>query len=110
MDEMKILVTLVNPYSLDNGPSGLSVNYFFWGENGELMESRNDISGGMVGSNRAKMNMSIDDRKKFSYVPGVYKAKMGFRIGSDGKPVMQIQEITEFVGKVRMTLEPLNAK
>lgn len=106
MDEMKILVTFVNPYSLDNGASGLVVNYFFWGDNGELMESRNDLSGGMVGSNRAKMNMRLEDRSKFSFVPGVYKAKMGLKIGSDGKPVAQIVDITEFVGKVCMSMEP----
>ena len=35
MDKMKILVTFANVWKMDNGQSGMTINYFMYGENGE---------------------------------------------------------------------------
>lgn len=115
MDDVKILVTLVSPYSIQEGKSvssGITVNYFFWGENGETMRSMNDLSGGSVGSNRAKVSLENTPqmRDKFSFVPGVYTGKMAMTVGSDGKPVLKLVDITGFLGKVEMKLVPEHAK
>ena len=87
MDKMKILVTFANVWKMDNGQSGMTINYFMYGENGEQMISRMDATGGAVGQQRAKCSLEASKREKISFVPGIYEAKMGMKIGSDGKPV-----------------------
>ena len=37
MNKMKILVTFVNPWTMDNGNSGVTLNYFMYGEHGEVV-------------------------------------------------------------------------
>ena len=106
MNTMKILVTFVNTYDMtrDGGNKGTTVNYFFWGNEGEMMNPLNDLSGGTVGQQRAKCSMPFEAREKFTFVPGVYEAAMGFKVGSDGKPVLSVDDIVGFVGKVKMSL------
>lgn len=106
MNKMKILVTFANTYDMtrDGGGKGMTLNYFFWGDNGELMSAQDDLSGGAVGVQRAKCSMNFEDREKISFVPGVYEAEMGMKVGSDGKPILVVQDIVRFVGKVDMKL------
>ncbi len=37
MNKMKILVTFANVWKMDTGNSGMTLNYFMFGENGELI-------------------------------------------------------------------------
>lgn len=46
MNKFKILVTFANVWKMDNGNTGLTINYFMYGDNGELMRNTNNISGG----------------------------------------------------------------
>ena len=93
MDKMRILVTYAGIWKMDNGNSGMTLNYFMYGQEGELMQARMDLSGGPVGQQRAKCSLDVSMRQKISYVPGIYDATMGFKIGSDGKPVMTVEDI-----------------
>lgn len=108
MNTMKILVTFANTYDMtsDGGNKGTILNYFFWGDHGELMQSVNNLTGGSIGAQRAKCSMSFESRDKISFVPGVYEASMGMKVGSDGKPVLVVEDIIGFVGKVEMKLLP----
>lgn len=93
MNKMRILVTYAGLWKMDNGNTGLTLNYFMFGQNGELMEPQIDVTGGPVGQQRAKCSLDTTMRQKILYVPGLYDATMGFKIGSDGKPVMTIEDI-----------------
>jgi hypothetical protein len=106
MNTMKILVTFANVWKMDSGSTGCTVNYFMFGENGELMQSRNDLSGGPVGQQRAKCSLDVNMRQKISFVPGIYDAMMSYKIGSDGKPVLTIEDL-DFVSPVE--IKPVSA-
>ena len=104
MNKMKILVTFANIWKMDNGNSGLTLNYFMFGENGELMNSEQNLSGGAVGQQRAKCSLEASKREKISFVPGIYEAKMGMKIGSDGKPVLTVEDL-DFFSRVQILPE-----
>lgn len=104
MNKMKILVTFANVWKMDNGNSGMTLNYFMYGENGEQMSSQNNLSGGAVGQQRAKCSMNENMRNKVTWVPGIYDATMSMKIGSDGKPVLTVEDL-EFVGKASIRME-----
>lgn len=104
MDEMKILVTFASTWKMDSGQQGMTLNYFIYGNNGEVMASRHDLSGGAVGQQRAKCSLDVSMRNKITWVPGLYKAKMGMKIGSDGKPVLNVEDL-EFLSKVSILPE-----
>lgn len=106
MDEMKVLITFANCYDMtkDGGNVGMTLNYFFWGEHGELLVSQNDLSGAAVGYQRAKCSVDTKLRDKISFVPGVYKVKMGMKVGGDGKPVLTVTDIGDFLGKVEIKM------
>ncbi|MDD7218887.1 MAG: hypothetical protein PUI16_02680 [Clostridia bacterium] len=105
MNEMKILVTYAGLWKMDNGNSGLTLNYFMFGENGEQMISRVDATGGTIGQQRAKCSLDPSMREKITFVPGIYNAKMGMKIGSDGKPVLTVEDL-EFFRRAIIQAEP----
>lgn len=104
MNKMKILVTYVGVWKMDNGQSGMTLNYFMYGENGEQMISRVDATGGPVGQQRAKANLDPAMRSKITFVPGIYDSQMGFKIGSDGKPVLTVEDLS-FCSRVQIIPE-----
>ena len=105
MDKMKILVTYAAIWkSSDNGSTGMTLNYFIYGENGEPLISRADATGGPVGQQRAKSNLDPSMRNKITFVPGIYEAKMGYKIGSDGKPVLTVEDL-DFFSRVQILPE-----
>ena len=106
MNKMKILVTFASTWKMDNGNSGMTLNYFMYGENGELMQARADVSGGPVGQQRAKCSLDVKDREKVTFVPGIYDAEMSMKVGSDGKPVLTVTDLT-FIGKAEIRMVPL---
>ena len=54
MNKMKILVTFANVWKMDTGNSGMTLNYFMFGENGELMNPEQNLSGQSL--NKAECN------------------------------------------------------
>ena len=48
-------------------------------------------------------------RKKVTWVPGIYDATMSMKIGSDGKPVLTVEDL-DFVGKASIQMEPVDKK
>lgn len=104
MNKMKILVTYAGVWKMDNGSSGMTLNYFMYGENGEQMISRVDVTGGSVGQQRAKCSLDPSMRQKIIFVPGIYDATMGMKIGSDGKPVLTVEDL-DFCSRVQILPE-----
>lgn len=106
MDKFKIFVTFANRYSIEDGGrsvTGMTLNYFFWGEDGAQFRPVSDPSGGAVGYQRAKCSMDYDMRNKIQFVPGIYEASFAMAVGSDGKPVMKVVDL-DFVGKAEVLL------
>lgn len=104
MNKMKILVTYAGIWKSDTGSTGLTLNYFMYGDNGDLMISRVDATGGPVGQQRAKANLDPAMRSKITFVPGLYDAQMGFKVGSDGKPVLTVEDL-DFCSHVQILPE-----
>lgn len=109
MNKMKILVTYAGIWKMDNGSTGMTINYFMYGENGELMVSRVDTTGGILGQQRAKCSLDPSKRDKIIYVPGIYDATMGMKVGSDGKPVLVVEDI-DFCSRVSIRPEQTEKK
>ena len=63
MNKMKILVTYAGVWKMDNGSSGMTLNYFMYGENGEQMISRVDATGGPVGQQLSLIHISEPTRR-----------------------------------------------
>lgn len=101
MNEYEILVTYVNSWQMDNN-SGLTINYFMFGKNGEGFQPLQGT--GALGQQRAKCSLPADKRSKISWVPGIYNAQMTMSIGSDGKPVLKVEDL-DFVSRVSIKKE-----
>lgn len=81
---------------------GVSVEYFFFGDNGEQLESKisaEDVSG----IRRGKSFLSVDKLHKVSYVPGIYDGQFEMKVGADGKPVLKLVDL-DCVGKAKISL------
>lgn len=104
MNKMKILVTFANEWDMtaDGGEKGCTINYFFFGENGEMMKA-NSYTKGAIGYQRAKVSLDYYKRDKLRKVPAIYDATMEMSVGSDGKPVMKVVDV-DYVGDVAITL------
>lgn len=91
------------------GVSGLSVEYYFFGDNGEMVLSKVSADG-VSGTRRGKVFMEPQMINKVSYVPGIYDGTFEMTIGTDGKPVLKLVDI-DFVAKASITaLEDKAAK
>ncbi|WP_411337019.1 hypothetical protein [Ruminococcus gauvreauii] len=101
MNKQRILLMYANTYEMDNGNNGLTLNYFFWGENGELLRTTNDLSGGPVGYQRAKNSVEKELRSKITFAPAIYDAEFVMSVGGDGKPVLKVCDL-EYVGQVEI--------
>lgn len=97
----KILVMFANQYDVE-GTKGMTINYYFFGDHGENLEPKNNLSGA-VGEQRSKCSLDYNDRDKISFVPGIYEASFEFSTGSDGKPVAKVKDL-EFVGKAEIKM------
>ena len=97
----KILVLFVNAYDMkgESGDrvSGCSCHYLFWGEAGETMipQSETDYDKS-VGQQRAKANLPYEMREKLQIAPAIYEGTFTMTTGSDGKPVMRLQDVAYF--------------
>lgn len=110
-NKMRILVTHVNPYDMTNDKNenvkGCTVSYYFFNDGKTFDPSY--ASDGTLGFQRAKRSLQFEDRGKFYTVPGVYEGFFEMNIGSDGKPVLQLVGIADFLGEIK-PLELVPAK
>lgn len=93
----KILVMYAKEYDMppENGKdrtTGCTVNYYFFGENGEALKSQIAPSGA-VGYQRGKVSLEYADRAKIYEVPAIYEGTFVMTIGSDGKPVSRLVDV-----------------
>lgn len=104
----KVVIMFASPYSMprEDGTilEGLSVEYYFFGDHGEAIKPTFDADSGVSGIRRSKCSLDVAQKDRISYVPGVYDADFGMKVGSDGKPILTMQSI-DFVGKCIMSLE-----
>lgn len=107
MDEMKILVMFVQELDIPaqegrNALSGTSVEYFFFGNNGELVSPKLCVDG-TVGMRRGKSFLPPESIRKISYIPGVYDGVFEMTVGSNGKPTLKLTDLN-FVGKASISM------
>lgn len=107
MNTSRILVTFANQYDIKdektgNITRGCTLNYFFFGENGEMFKTMAGLDGA-IGYQRAKCSLDYDMRKKIKKAPAIYDAEFEMSIGSDGKPVMKVVDL-KFFGDVYIEL------
>ena len=114
----KILVTYAMPYDIsENGRNtkGMSLQYFFFGENGEELDSKAEFPMGIdgpVGIQRGKTSVPYEFREKIYRVPGVYEAPFKMTVKGDGKAVIDLLDL-KYICPVRIEMQaeqPLTAK
>lgn len=82
--------------------NGLSLEFFFYGANGEMVASRIS-AGGVSGMRRGKGFLSPELSNKVSYVPGIYNGTFEMNVDSKGKSVLKLLDI-DFVAKASITV------
>lgn len=113
-NKMKILLMYSGVYDIaaENGHdavSGISCEYFFYGEQGEMVKSKISADG-ISGMRRGKASLNTDILGKITYVPGIYEGSFEMSIGSNGKPVLKLVDV-DFLSKVSITpIEEKGAK
>lgn len=92
--KQKILVLYSGSYAIPDEKTGVvnegcSVSYYMLTD---LQPVNN--SDGTRGMRPAKCSVdSLWNSTKFTRVPGIYEAEFGFKVGSNGKPTLYIQDI-----------------
>lgn len=114
MNKFKVLLmysSLLDIPAKDGKPAfnGLSVEYYFFGENGEMVKS-NSSADGVSGARRGKSILDPEMYNKVSFVPGIYDGTFEMSVNSDGKPILTLVDI-DYVAKASITaLEEKPAK
>ena len=102
MNKMKVLLMFTNHVDMEGEDGrkiqGVSAEYYFFGENGEQLESKVSASGETGGIRRAKVFLSPEMQNKVSYIPGIYEGTFELGVGGDGKPMLKLVDI-DFSGK-----------
>lgn len=106
MDKLKVLLMYSGVIDIPardgkEALSGVSVEYYFFGNDGEMVEPRISADG-VSGTRRGKVFMDAQMAGKVSYVPGIYDGTFEMNIGADGKPVLKLVDI-DFVAKAGIT-------
>ena len=83
---------------------GVSVEYFFFGENGELVQPKLLVDD-TVGMRRGKSNLDPEMIKKISYIPGIYEGTFEMSMGAKGVPTLKLNDLN-FVGQAAISLKP----
>ncbi len=111
MNRMKIMVFFTSYLDMPardgrDAMQGVSVEYLFFGENGEMVESKVSPDGN-CGTRRGKGFLrDASAVNKVSYVPGIYEGTFEMTVGSDGKPVLKLTDI-DFVTRAQLTAQPV---
>ena len=108
INKQRILLMYAGEYNIadERGVNrGLTLNYFFWGENGEDLRTKAAAATGPVGMQRAKCSINYEDRPLITHVPAFYDAGFVMNVGSDGKAVLKVQPGTlKYVGPVEIRM------
>lgn len=105
-----VLLMFSKPYQIQNEQTkvieneGVSVEYYFFGKNGERLAPVADDSGDL-GIRRSKASLDISLKEKLMFVPGIYDGQFEMGVGADGKPVLKLLDI-DYIGKCNISLEP----
>lgn len=104
---MQIIMLFANQYRVVDEKTGevktgVSCNYYF---NTNL--SAEDNVNGSKGTRPAKASLNVQLMPKILKAPAVYDAEFSYTIGSDGKPVMTINDLN-FLYEVEIA--PVGAK
>lgn len=108
MDVMRILLMFAAELDIPardghDAICGTSVEYFFYGQNGEMVEPKVTVDG-TSGMRRGKSFLPPEIIDKVSYIPGIYDGKFEMTVGSNGKPTLKLLDLS-FVGKAKITLD-----
>lgn len=99
----RILVMYAGEYSIqdESNPGrvneGCTIQYYFYGDHGEALETMTKGSAGPVGYQRAKCSTNKDLRAKFTKLPAVFDAAFEMSVGSDGKAVQKIVDLDNMI-------------
>lgn len=107
MDEFRVLLMYSGVIDIaardgHDAVNGLSVEYYFFGKNGEMVTPRVPEDG-ISGTRRGKVFMDSQLASKIRFVPGIYDGKFEMSVGSDGKPVLKLVDI-DYVGKAAISV------
>lgn len=78
---------------------GCTLQYYNLGNNGELLQPINSLTGrseGPVGYQRAKCSADKSLRRKITMLPGIFDAEIAMSVGSDGKAVLKITDLDNY--------------
>lgn len=108
-DEFKILIMYSGLIDVPEDKehdriNGLSVEYFFFGSNGEMVTPKISADG-ISGIRRGKSFLSPETVNKISYVPGIYNGHFEMTVDSKGKPTLKLRDL-DFVAKASITEMP----
>lgn len=109
MNKMRILMMFSGEIVMEKNKDhdairGLSVEYYLFGDNGELVQSKVSADG-VSGTRRGKSFMPLELSSKVSFVPGIYDGTFEMSVGSDGKPVLRLVDF-DYVCKALISSQP----
>lgn len=81
--------------------NGVSLEYYFFGENGENLAPKLSVDG-VSGTRRGKSFLDPEIEKKVSYIPGIYDGSFVMNISKDGKAQLKLVDL-DFISKVSIT-------
>lgn len=97
--KMKVLLMYAVDYSIADETTpgrlteGCTLQYYFFGDNGEALKTRFGTESGALGYQRAKCSCDKDIRKKIGQLPAIFDASFEMNVGSDGKAVQKIVDL-----------------
>lgn len=98
--DQKIIVLYAGQFDMtnENGQQqrGTSVSYYF----ADQFHAQ-DNKDGTKGMRPAKCTMDYHDMAKIPTAPALYNAKFSYKVGSDGKPVLRIDDL-QLLGDVQI--------
>ncbi len=108
-NKTKVVIFYARPYSMileDTGEKleGLSLEYYFFGENGEMMKPVFDDEADVLGIRRSKATLPLAAKDKLSFVPGVYEGTFVMNVDKDGKVGLRMTDF-DYCGKFIGSLE-----
>lgn len=108
MEGVKCLLTFANAWEMIDKAtgelrSGLTIEYLM---TQNMKPVVNDD--GSKGYRHARETLGLDKLSKIKDVPGYYELRFGYKVGSNGKPILKIADL-DFVGPVLEELPPFKA-
>lgn len=109
--QSRILVTYCAPYDMktEDGTrrAGVSVQYIFFGENGEELQPKQVDFTQPNGWRTARDSLDSSLISSFVLIPGVYDGEFSMRVGSDGRPVNRLVGL-KYVGSPSISVNKSN--